>query len=208
MAKFKDLTNKRFGKLIVLQRAENDRQDILRWLCRCDCEKTSVVRSNALTSGNTKSCGCYGRECLEKNRLKHGLSKHPLYFVRVNMLQSCYNVNNSVYKHYGGRNVKVCNEWKQNSVTFIKWGIANGWKKGPQLDRIDNDGDYTPSNCQFVSPRKNMSNTRVQKNRSLPMGVVHNKNKFRVMLSFGSFDTASETRKAYLGALKQLHLDD
>ncbi len=208
MGKFKDLTNQRFGKLIVLNRTENDRQGNVRWLCRCDCGETSTTRSNALIHGKTLSCGCYGRKCLEKNRLKHGLSEHPLYHVWSNMLQRCYNTTNPNYKHYGGRDIKVSIEWKNNPVFFIKWGIDNGWSKGLQLDRIDNDGSYTPYNCQFVSPRKNMSNTRIQKRRDLPTGVVRNKNKFRVNISFGSYDTPSEARNAYLEALKQLNLGD
>lgn len=81
----------------------------------------------------------------------HGLSRHPLYKVRGGMLARCYNERSPFFHRYGGRGIKICHLWREHPEAFIKWGIANGWKPGLTIDRIDNDGHYQPSNCRFVS---------------------------------------------------------
>jgi len=89
---------------------------------------------------------------------KHGLYSNPLYVVWRNMLDRCYNKKNISYKNYGGRGISVCDEWRKSVVPFHKWCVDNGWEKGLQLDRINNDGNYEPSNCRCVSPKENMRN--------------------------------------------------
>ncbi|HDY89897.1 MAG TPA: hypothetical protein ENH82_17485 [bacterium] len=82
-------------------------------------------------------------------------SKHPLYSVWRNIKQRCSNPNIPGYKYYGGKGIKVCEEWLNNPKAFIEWALANGYKKGLDIDRIDNNGDYKPNNCQFISHAKN-----------------------------------------------------
>ena len=96
-------------------------------------------------------------------RYKHGLSKHPLYFAWQDMKQRCYNKNRRQYKHWGGRGITVCNEWLHDFKVFYNWSIENGYKKGLQIDRIDNDGNYEPNNCHFVSQAENNRNSRTTK---------------------------------------------
>lgn len=91
--------------------------------------------------------------------VSHGLSKNPLYNIHRSMLERCYNPVRRSYKNYGARGVSVCEEWLNSFQTFIDWGEANGYKKGLHLDRINNDGNYEPSNCRFVTPRENCRNT-------------------------------------------------
>ncbi len=203
----RDLTDKIFGKLRVLSRAENDRRNYVQWNCKCKCGKETVVRSNALIQKHTGSCGCYGREQRLLRNLKHGLSKHPLYLTRTNMLQRCYNEKNPVFPDYGGRGIKVCQSWKEDPVSFVEWGLENGWEKGLQLDRIDNDGGYSPVNCRFVTHRKNTSNTRAQHRRELPVGVRKVKNRFTSHIGLGSFLTVEAAENAYKDALIRLGLD-
>ena len=142
----------------------------------------------------------------EKKTRRHGLSKHPLYNACYNMLQRCYNDKHPSFSDYGGRGVKVCKEWKNNPISFIEWGLASGWRKGLQLDRIDNDEGYSPNNCRFISSRKNTSNTRVQQKRELPVGVHKSKNRFTAQIRLGSFLTAEDAEEAYKKALKRLNL--
>lgn len=92
---------------------------------------------------------------------KHGLYRENkvLFNVWQTMKERCENPNRQKYKDYGGRGIKVCSEWREAS-NFILWALNNGYEKGLQLDRIDNDGDYCPDNCRFVTPRENSRNRR------------------------------------------------
>jgi len=207
MAKFEDLMGRVFGKLTVLRMGERDKYNNIRWLCLCECGRETSPRSNALTTGKSTSCGCYGRTRLALGREKHGLSKHPLYRARVAAIQRCYNVKDPNFILYGGRGIKVDSIWLESTVAFIEWGLENGWEKGLDLDRIDNDGDYTPNNCRFISHRQNSGNTRIQKNRNLPVGVRKLKNRFTAHINLGSFLTSEEATLAYLSALRKLEID-
>lgn len=86
--------------------------------------------------------------------------KNPIYRVWAGIKKRCLDKNYVNYKHYGGRGIEICDEWKNSSVTFINWAINNGYQKGLQIDRIDNDGNYSPENCRFVTVKINNRNTR------------------------------------------------
>lgn len=161
MALVKDITRKRFGKLTVLK-LQTTKKHKTYWLCQCDCGNTKVIRKDHLLSGATKSCGC-----LEKNNLKqlefqstHGQSKTHLYFVWNTMRQRCRNPNASSFKNYGGRGIKVCREWDEHFEPFYKWAMANGYKHGLTIDRIDTNGNYEPKNCRWVTNKIQQNNKR------------------------------------------------
>lgn len=130
--------------------------------CFCECGQTKVVRLQDVISGKQKSCGCLRRErCIERST-KHGLCSEykELYTVINDAIKRCTNPNCKSYKHYGARGIKVCSEWMNDKHAFVVWALANGWKKGLDLDREDNDGDYTPTNCRFVERHVNINNRR------------------------------------------------
>ena len=162
MPKHIDIKGQRFGRLIVLYRTDiQTKHRQWKWMCRCDCGVEKPVTSQDLRRGDTLSCGCLNRE-INSKRSKgnqygkiHGLSYHPLRSIRKSMIHRCYNENNPYYKNYGGRGIKVCEEWLNDLLAFFEWAIRNGWKKGLSIDRIDNDGDYTPENCQFITISEN-----------------------------------------------------
>lgn len=110
----------------------------------------------------------------------HGvpMSKHPLYGVWKNMRARCYNPNARRYLRYGGRGIAVCAAWRNSSVAFCAWAVSRGWAAGLQLDRIDNDGDYSPENCRFVTPRMNANNrgdnVRLASGEALSLAAVAN----------------------------------
>ncbi len=161
-----DLSGKRFGKLVVHERGPNCGENT-RWHCVCDCGKESLVRSTHLRRGETRSCGCYQVEV----STKHGLCKHPLYSVWYSMRRRCFDPKHKDFKSYGGRGITVCHEWSGGFELFYRWSISNGWDSCLELDRIDNNSGYMPSNCRWVTHAINMKNTRKQENRSLPPGI-------------------------------------
>jgi hypothetical protein len=91
--------------------------------------------------------------------LKLGYSKHLLYNTWRGMIGRCERISDRFYHNYGGRGISVCTEWHDSS-TFIQWAKCHGWKEGLQIDRIDNDGNYSPDNCRFVTRKANCRNAR------------------------------------------------
>lgn len=159
-----DITGYRFGRLTVIERADNDKQGNAQWLCRCDCGNKKIVRGKALRKGRTSSCGCLlaqsSSQRMTKMLTKHGYSGSKLYRVYYGMLRRCDNPKEKEYHNYGGRGITVCQEWRENVERFIEWALVNGYRNGLQIDRKDNDGNYEPSNCRFITTIDNCQNTR------------------------------------------------
>lgn len=145
-----DLTGKRYGRLTVLEKCENAKSKRLSWKCVCDCGNITIVQGNNLRSGNTKSCGCFQEH--------HNMRKSKLYGVWNSMKNRCYNPNVTRYKNYGGRGIKVCDEWASSFSCFSKWAFESGYKEGLTIDRIDANGNYTPQNCRWVDIKSQQSN--------------------------------------------------
>lgn len=150
---YKDLTGLTFGKLTVIQQVESLRH-ARRWLCQCSCGNTSTVSTAYLTSGNTTSCGC------NKNKPKHGKAGTRIYRIYQSMLQRCYNPKHVNYNCYGGRGIKVCNEWRNSFAAFYEWASANGYSDILELDRMDVNGAYSPDNCRWISHIEQCQNRR------------------------------------------------
>jgi len=137
--------------------------------CQCDCGNEIVVALDYWRKKNTNpACGCR-RGYNGNGRTKHGYARknatHPLYRVWAGMIGRCETPSAGGYEHYGGRDdpITVCSEWRNDPELFIEWALANGWKKGLQIERIDNDGNYEPSNCEFVTPGRNARNKRTNR---------------------------------------------
>jgi hypothetical protein len=127
-------------------------------VCKCGVVKDYAYRF--LINGNTKSCGCVRIDKIRDVQVTHNLSKHPLYSVYRDMLKRCYSEKHASYCNYGGRGISVCEEWRNDIVKFRDWAITNGYEHGLQIDRINNDGNYEPDNCRFVTKDENNKNTR------------------------------------------------
>ena len=103
---------------------------------------------------------------------KHGLRKHRLYRIWSNMKNRCYNPNTRSYERYGGRGITVCDEWKNDFMSFYNWSIANGYRDDLTLDRSNNDGNYTPENCRWATQKQQHNNTSLNKVITIE-GVSH-----------------------------------
>lgn len=129
MSKLIDLTGQRFGRLVVVERADNSADGRARWLCKCDCGKEIVTYGSWLRNGDTKSCGCLKLDMFIKRSTKHGGRNSKLYRTWSSMLQRCNNPNDKDYSEYGGRGIKICKEWETDFSAFQKWALANGYKE-------------------------------------------------------------------------------
>lgn len=164
MSELKDLTGQRFGRLVVIARAENSHAGQARWLCACDCGGKSVSVGSALRSGRATSCGCLRREKLLLANTKHGGSDSHLYHVWCDMKRRCQDEHGKDWENYGGRGIEVCDEWKNDYVSFQRWALENGYSQGLTIDRIDVNKGYSPDNCRWadaVTQSRNRRNVHI-----------------------------------------------
>lgn len=150
------LVGRRFGRLIVLRRAENFGLTT-GWLCLCDCGVEKPFRANSLVHGKTKSCGCLRSEILAVLRTTHAHCGSGAYASWAGMKYRCASAKCKCYKNYGGRGIRVCDRWDVFENFLEDMGER---PDGTSIDRIDNDGNYEPGNCKWSTPLEQASNTR------------------------------------------------
>lgn len=161
--RIKDLTGQRFGMLTVLKLdhvAKIGGKYRTFWLCQCECGNQKVLRGDTFRSGTgrpvTVSCGCYVRNRKSPAYIDDR-SKTKLYHVYYGILQRCNNPNSSHYSYYGERGIKcLFRDWDE----FRDWSLSHGYEHGLTIDRIDNNGNYEPSNCRWVPMSVNHENRR------------------------------------------------
>jgi hypothetical protein len=171
MAKANDLTGQRFCRLTVIERsgsyvAPNGKQTHSLWLCACDCGNTTTVRGGMLKNGHTKSCGCLSSDTSRELNTTHGMCETKLYEVWCGIRQRCNNPNHKSYSYYGGRGISLCAEWQHDFQAFCDWAMANGYKEGLSIDRIDVNDRYCPENCRWATAKEQANNRRPRRIKS------------------------------------------
>lgn len=163
-----DMTGMVIGRLTVLRRG-TAAAGVSSWICRCECGAEKEIAANVLKKGTTKSCGCLNSEMsairLSQQRRTHGRSHTRLYNIWMGMRRRCTEPRFQMYRYYGGRGIRVCEAWNSASA-FLDWALANGYRDDLQIDRIDTNGNYEPSNCRWVTPKENANNRRTKAARA------------------------------------------
>ena len=211
MRDYSQYTNQKFGKLTVLFAFQReDGKKVIRkntyFHCKCDCGKEVDIPSSSVITGRQRSCGCDSSQNV-KDRL--------LNIYRA-MKQRCYYVNGARYKDYGGRGIKICDEWKSSFKNFKTWSLNNGYDDSLTIERIDNDKDYCPENCKWASYQIQSSNQRIRKDNSSGYRGVHfhsgtlkwvsNIQINRKRISLGYYKTAEEAHEARIKYIREHNL--
>lgn len=155
-----NLLNRKFGRLTVIKYMGTNKNKRASWLCLCECGKTLVTDTHHLKSGNTTSCGC-SRKKLKQNNPR-------LYRIWAGMKSRCLNKKDKSYKNYGARHITLCNDWLYYE-NFYNWALSNGYKSNLTIERIDNNGNYCPENCTWITIQEQQKNKRP---RTIQAGLV------------------------------------
>lgn len=158
MSKFIDISGKRYNDLTVIERMKNANGGVVVWKCLCDCGNTTIVRGSNLKNGSVKSCGC---RIYKSHNTTHNMSKTRIYREWASIKSRCYNKNLKSYKDYGGRGIKVCDDWIKSFESFRDWAYKNGYSDELTIERKDLNGDYCPSNCMWIPFNEQQQNRRI-----------------------------------------------
>jgi len=153
----RNLYGRVFGRLTAVQRSHRDSAKRWFWKCVCTCDNFVVIRSDNLTGGNSRSCGCFNSDEVMARSTTHGQSRTVTYYTWRDMKTRCHNKNSAAYPDYGGRGITICDRW----ASFENFLSDMGERPvGLSLDRKDVNGNYEPSNCRWATRTEQNNNTR------------------------------------------------
>lgn len=153
----KDIAGQRFGRLIAVSRSGT--RSPAHWLCKCDCGAEKVINGAWLRDGTCRSCGCYRSERMVKMNTVHGMKGTSEYAAWSAMVERCHNSKHAAWKNYGGRGIKVCEDWRASFENFYR-DVGKKTTRDHTLDRINNDGNYEPSNVRWATYKEQALNRK------------------------------------------------
>ena len=153
-----DITGQKFGRLTVIKQYGRSADNRITWLCQCECGNTKIVTGKALRRGETKSCGCYSKEIATLKNTKHGKRHTRLYRIWLMMKNRCNNPKEKFYHCYGGKGIKVCDEWSKDFMTFYNWSMEHGYNDSLTIDRVNVEKGYSPDNCRWTTLKEQANN--------------------------------------------------
>lgn len=159
LIKDSDYIGKTFGYWVVVKPEKgNSRKKA--YLCQCKCGKYKIVNADTLKLGTSKSCGCFHKEDMIKRQTTHGKTGQRIMNIYYDIKSRCYDNKNKRFADYGGRGVAMCEEWVNNSSAFVEWALNNGYSDELTIDRVNNDGNYEPTNCRWTTIKEQAQNRR------------------------------------------------
>lgn len=182
MPKIVDRKDVRYGRLVAIDyfyKSFSTGRKYIAWHCKCDCGKETIAGSVSLNSGAKQSCGCLQKEAAIENSKKSLIGRHcesgknktAIYSLYHGIMTRVSSKRPETAIYYLNKGITICDEWKTNYLSFKKWAIENGYKKGLIIDRIDNSKGYAPDNCRFVTAKQSSRNT--SSNRILTINGVN-----------------------------------